>query len=225
VATLLPTPTVYPSTNIVYLTTSPHLKINGTNFNEKSTALYFSPPLRDGTDVTIFVKSPTTIWVTLVQKTEGKRWAEEPGPLKLLSVDTGGGPMMLRTDLGGVTIAEMQADMKGHGISVETHEEINLYQSTQSLAIAGKGFNPAGTKFRFGNALTTGNNYTVDFTESSAVFSLVGGSKWQQNSGALPGPLLLLAADAGNGYVPLGATMAKSGRRVATVFEDPRYQT
>lgn len=55
VATLIPTPTVYPSTNIVYLATSPHLKINGTNFNEKSTALYFSPPLKEGTDVSIFV--------------------------------------------------------------------------------------------------------------------------------------------------------------------------
>ena len=56
VSTLLPTPTVFPSTNIVYLTTSPRLKINGTNFNEKSTALYFSPPLREGTDVSIFVR-------------------------------------------------------------------------------------------------------------------------------------------------------------------------
>ena len=46
-----------------------------------------------------------------------------------------------------------------------------------------------------------------------------------KNSAALPTPLLLLAADCGDGYVPLGATMAKSGRKVATVFEDPRYQT
>lgn len=45
------------------------------------------------------VKSPTTIWVTLVQKTEVTGWAEEPGPLKLVSVDTGAGPMMLRSDV------------------------------------------------------------------------------------------------------------------------------
>ena len=77
-------------------------------------------------------------------------------------------------------IAEMQADMKGHGISVETHEEINLYQSTQSLAIAGKGFKAGGTKFRFGNSLAVETNYTVETTESSAVFTLVTGSKWQQ---------------------------------------------
>ena len=58
-ATLVPTPTVYPSTNIVYLTTSPHLKINGTNFNEKSTALYFSPPLSEGDDISVFVSDVT----------------------------------------------------------------------------------------------------------------------------------------------------------------------
>ena len=70
--------------------------------------------------------------------------------------------------------------MKGHGISVETHEEVNLYQSTQSLAVAGKGFTAGGTKFRFGNSLAVDVNYTVETTESSAVFSLVGDSKWQQ---------------------------------------------
>lgn len=44
----------------------------------------------------------------------------------------------------------------------------------------------------------------------------------QQNARELPGPLLLLAANAGDGYVPLGATMAKAGRKVATIFEDPK---
>lgn len=44
--------------------------------------------------------------------------------------------------LGGVTIAEMQSDLKGHDISVETHEDINIYQSAKNLAIAGTGFRP-----------------------------------------------------------------------------------
>ena len=33
--------------------------------------------------------------------------------------------------------------------------------------------------------------------------------------------MILLAADAGDGWVPLGPTAAKAGRKVATVFEDP----
>lgn len=32
---------------------------------------------------------------------------------------------------------------------------------------------------------------------------------------------MLLAAEAGDGWVPLGPTAAKAGRKVATVFEDP----
>lgn len=46
-----------------------------------------------------------------------------------------------------------------------------------------------------------------------------------QNPISLPGALVLLAADAGAGWVPLGPTTAKAGRKVATVFEDPRSVT
>ena len=35
----------------------------------------------------------------LKNRSEGKRWAEEPGPLKLVSVDAGGGPVVLRPDV------------------------------------------------------------------------------------------------------------------------------
>lgn len=42
-----------------------------------------------------------------------------------------------------------------------------------------------------------------------------------QNPKSLPGALVLLAADAGAGWVPLGPTAAKAGRKVATVFADP----
>lgn len=55
VARLIPTPVVYPSTNIVYITATPYLMINGTNFNTKNTQLYFSPPLSLGDDIRIAV--------------------------------------------------------------------------------------------------------------------------------------------------------------------------
>ncbi|CAM9180767.1 unnamed protein product [Scytosiphon promiscuus] len=225
-ATVVPTPTVNPSNNILYLTVSPHVMVNGTNFDQKSTALFFSPPLLDGTDVTVLVKSSTTIWVSLVNKNEGKRWADEPGPLKLVAIDTGAGILRLREDLGGVTIAEMQADMKGHSLSVENHEEVAMYQSSKVLTIAGDGFNPAGTRFRFGNTLVEGKDYNVSVSTGSATFTLLEGSKWRQASGTtwFDKPLVLLSADAGDGFVPLGATMAKAGRKVATIFADPKLE-
>ncbi|CAM9526484.1 unnamed protein product, partial [Hapterophycus canaliculatus] len=96
------------------------------------------------------------------------------------------------------------------------------YQSSKVLTIAGEGFNPAGTRFRFGNTLVEGKNYTVSVASVSATFTLVDGSKWRQNTAALPGPLVLLSADYGDGFVPLGATTAKAGRKVATIFADPK---
>eukprot|EP00752_Nemacystus_decipiens_P008401 g7511.t1 len=220
VAAVIPTPTVYPSTNLLYITKSPRVMVNGTNFDAKSTVLYFSPPLLAGSDIDIFVKSSNLVWVSLVQKADRTKWADEPGPLKLVAIDTGAGRMLLREDLGGVTIAEMQADMKGHDISVENHEEVSMYQSTKVLTISGSGFNPEGTNFRFGNNF----NYSVEVTPESATFTLDEGNKWKLNAAALPGPLVLLAADAGSGFVPLGATTAKSGRKVATIFEDPSLE-
>ena len=47
------------------------------------------------------------------------------------------------------------------------------------------------------------------------------GRLWQ-NYATLPSPLVLLAADAGAGWVALGSTAAKAGRKIAMVYEDPR---
>lgn len=48
--------------------------------------------------------------------------------------------------------------------------------------------------------------------------------RYMQNPKSLPGALVLLAAEAGDGWVPLGPTAAKAGRKVATVFEDPSVE-
>ena len=49
VATVLPTPTVEASSREIYMTTTPKLIVSGTNFNLKNTALFFDPPLNEGT--------------------------------------------------------------------------------------------------------------------------------------------------------------------------------
>lgn len=51
---------------------------------------------------------------------------------------------------GGVVIAEVQADDEAHGITVEDHESIDIYQSTKELKISGQGFLP-DTKVRHQN--------------------------------------------------------------------------
>ncbi|CAM9641736.1 unnamed protein product, partial [Laminaria digitata] len=59
---------------------------------------------------------------------------------------------------------------------------------------------------------------------SQLTLDLAEGSLWRRNPNSLPGVLVLLAAEAGDGWVPLGPTAAKAGRKVATVFEDPSVE-
>lgn len=41
---------------------------------------------------------------------------------------------------GGVIVAEIQADLEGHGVTVNSHEALDIYQSTKELQITGEGF-------------------------------------------------------------------------------------
>lgn len=46
------------------------------------------------------VQSSTKILIKLIKKmTITAQWAPEPGPLKLVAIDTGGGKMLLRQDV------------------------------------------------------------------------------------------------------------------------------
>ena len=64
---MIPTPNVYPSMEILYLKTSPFLKINGTNFNVKETHLFFNPPLTEGVDISIKVSDTLVVAVQVTE--------------------------------------------------------------------------------------------------------------------------------------------------------------
>lgn len=226
IATIVPSPVVVASSKEVYMKTTPRLVVNGTNFNLKNTELYFDPPLQEGTTIQKQILSSSQIAITKIFKDDVPNlWAPEPGPLKLVAINTGAGRLALNRDDGGVVIAEVQADLTGHGITVETHESFDIYQSTKQIAISGNGF-VDGVKVRFANALRgAGTNFTITDTQPTQLtLNLAEGSMWRRNPKSLPGALVLLAAEAGDGWVPLGPTAAKAGRKVATVFEDPSVE-
>ena len=54
----------------------------------------------------------------------------------------------------------------------------------------------------------------VEHTAELLRMKLTPGAKWRANPANLPGPLVLLAVDAGAGFVPVGPTEAKKGRTV-----------
>mmetsp|Transcript_51498 Transcript_51498/g.117171 ORF Transcript_51498/g.117171 Transcript_51498/m.117171 type:complete len:713 (-) Transcript_51498:350-2488(-) len=131
---------------------------------------------------------------------------------------------MLRVDpvYGGVVVAEVQANLGTHGVTVESTPDERFYQNTGELVILGKGFNETHNTLRFANGIRgKGVNYTtVEHTKELLRMKLASGSKWRANPANLPGPLVLLAVDAGGGFVAVGPTEAKKGRTVATIFED-----
>lgn len=82
--------------------------------------------------------------------------------------------------LNGVTVGEIQADLSGHGVKVDSHEEVNMYQTkTKSLTISGEGFDPDNTLFRFTNGIRENVNYTSVITQDSATLTLMDGNKWK----------------------------------------------
>ena len=236
IATIIPTPTVKRGDDkVIYMTGSPRLLINGTGFRAKSMTLVFDPPIQSGVDYIMQPRSEGAVQLTLKS---GKSWRPdgEPGPLKLKRINTGAGDLRIDAKYGGVTVAEVQANLGAHGVTVETTAEEKLYQSQGELTVLGTGFNtsrlagapglPNPNTLRWANGLKgRGVNYTVveasgDGTQLN--LRLVPGSKWRINPANLPGPLVLLAVKAGAGFVPVGPTEAKKGRVVATVFEDPK---
>jgi len=235
VATVIEPPSVVRGEDkIIYMSATTRFLINGTNFREGTMSLVFDPPLIKDVDYVLAVRSPTCMQLAL---RTGRRWRSdgEPGPLKLRRIDSGAGPLRIDPKYGGVIVAEVQADLGGHGVTVNANEAKIIYQTDPSLVVTGSGFahvKEVGTdnapfgnpRLRFGNGLLgRGVNYSIsEFDDHRLELVLKPGSMWRRNGANLPAPLTLLAVDAGSGYVAVGATEARKGQRVATIFESPR---
>lgn len=62
-------------------------------------------------------------------------WRAEPGPLKLVAIDTGTGVVQLNPEDGGVVVATVLAD-----VSIQSNENLHIYQSTKEVQVLGTGF-------------------------------------------------------------------------------------
>mmetsp|Transcript_32102 Transcript_32102/g.102385 ORF Transcript_32102/g.102385 Transcript_32102/m.102385 type:complete len:916 (+) Transcript_32102:251-2998(+) len=227
VGTTIETPTVmHGGDKVIYMSATQKFNINGTGFRAKDVKLTFEPPLERDEDYILQVKSSSCMILNL--KT-GKKWRTDgdPGPLKLRRIDTGAGPLRVDAKYGGVTVAEVQVDLGAHGVTVDSTPEQKVYQSSKTVQVQGDGFSttgpPSSNTLKWGNSLRgKGLNYTItSATSTNLRLELEPKSQWRMNPSNLPGPLMLLAVNAGAGLVPVGPTEAKKGRVVATVFEDP----
>lgn len=64
----------------------------------------------------------------------------EPGPLKVVAIETGAGLFYLNPEDGGITIRTILPIQDGNDIMVEDNESVHIYQSTKQFQITGSGF-------------------------------------------------------------------------------------
>lgn len=226
-ANILPTPSVNENNDVIFMTVSNELRINGTGFvGAKKVDFYFDPPIFKEVDYEDVSKYPLSTNQVVLRLRSNYGWRgenAEPGPLTVMGVDTGGGPV--KQGDYGVRVAEVQANLESHDIKVEATADVQyLYNDDPILKIKGSGFNELGTTLRFANGiLGKGVNYTTTSITSEVIsLKLSLGSNWRRNVDNLPGVLTLLAVSGGDGYVAVGPINAAKGRDVATVFERPK---
>ncbi len=158
IAQVLRTPAVTArSNNIIYQTTTTELRINGEGLigARGPVMLYFSPPIPSAAyeDVSLYPLHTNEI---ILRLKEGKSWREEPGPLFIIGIDTGAGPVKQNGD-AGVEIAYVKAnDVLSNctptwnpttspidtpsGINIEETNQY-IYDNSPKLRISGTGFN------------------------------------------------------------------------------------
>jgi len=228
VAQVLSTPHVEDNDDILYQTASNELRINGTGFiGAKKVDLYFQPPLIKEVGYEDVTPYPLTKNQIVLRLRHGYSWRETPGPLFVIGVDTGGGPVKVDGEVGA-KVADVQDNHEMHSVTVQSTMETQvLYSDEANLVISGTGFNEIGNAMRWANGLLGNNvNYTtVSTTPESITIRLVPGSLWRKNNAHLPGALTLIAVNAGAGYVAVGPTNAAKGRDVAMIFQRPEIHS
>jgi hypothetical protein len=113
VANVLTSPTVKPNKDIIYITATTELRINGTGFvGAKKLNLYFNPPILNEVAYEIVSPFPLSTDQVLLRLRHGYKWREDPGILMLIGIDTGGGPARVNGD-EGYQVATVAADPTG----------------------------------------------------------------------------------------------------------------
>jgi hypothetical protein len=120
VAQVIHTPSVQENKDIIYATMSDQLIIKGTGFvGAKHVKLDFNPPLHAGVTYEIVSPLPPNRDEIVLRLRFGSSWRAEPGPLNLVTIDTGGGPVEF-AGKDGIRVADVHADFDLHGVTVET---------------------------------------------------------------------------------------------------------
>jgi hypothetical protein len=160
----------------------------------------------------VVAHSESLLYVRLMA---GAAWRADEGPLKLMAINTGGGPLKINGD-DGIQVADV---IKNHAGKV-VESQGNIYQSTPKLPIWGEDFSET-TVLRFASGLVKGTNYTQKFTDNGKKgmrldLELKKGSKWRSSPGILK--VMSMIKEEGKAVLTLNSG---GGAIVADVLQDP----
>jgi hypothetical protein len=181
VANVLATPTIKTNKeNEIYQSVTKELVIQGAGFTgAKKVDLFFEPPLLKEIAYEVVSQFPLAGPEVILRLLHPYQWSETVGPLTLVGVDTGGGPIKLNHDIG-VVVADVRPDDEASDVSVEeTAADQRIYHDDLTVKITGTGFNTDRATLRFSdNILGNGVNYTMtELTESSITLRLTTGER------------------------------------------------
>jgi hypothetical protein len=117
IANVLATPSIVENKEVIYQSATKELTLKGAGFTGAlKVDLYFDPPLMKEIAYEVVSSLPLAGDEVVLRLRHGYKWREEVGALRLIGVDTGGGPVKTNGD-EGIIVADVQNDLEAHGIN------------------------------------------------------------------------------------------------------------
>ena len=232
IANVLMQPIVVANSGIISASAT-ELRINVTGLIGLSqVTLKFAPPLYNNISYYLVSPLPLEEDQLVLRLRDSQQWRQDTGPLRLLSIDTGGGIVKTSTSNdGGVIVAQVNADVAQvnadvgtNGVTVRsTAAKQLIYHDEPRIKIWGTGFSSNGNSLRFSNGILGRSiNYTITGVSNKLItLRLIAPSVWYKSLEELPRMLTVLSINSGEGFLPQGLENTPRGCHVATVFELP----
>jgi hypothetical protein len=224
------TPNVTSSHQIIYQTLSKTLQLSGYGLiGSKKVDFYFNPPLVKSVSYDDISQYPLVQNMVQLRLRNGYMWSEEYGPLSVLGIDTGGGPVKVASanvPQGGVQVAIVRPDSEkpldpDFPVLSCNASRLTVYADTPSFGIQGTHMDKIVDLKLFNDF--EDNRFFINFKRSWYVTLLLNEDQvWVDAGSVLPSVLRVVSIDIGDGMVRVNPTGPDSGScAVATVVQAP----
>eukprot|EP01040_Poterioochromonas_malhamensis_P013635 gene13635-15022_t len=228
IALITASPTVNANLTHIYQNQTAFLSISGTGWLGASKVMVrFNPRLMKNFEYEDISTYPLQGNQVTLRLRPNHFWREDPGPLIVTTVDTGGGPVQVNGTEGViVAYVDRNPGAESEVFVLDTSGSQVIYNEEEFVIISGGGFNPEGTEIEFLDEfdLRTNVNYSIESVSKTEIrVKRLSGSSWlhfRPGSGDYLQPLIVHTVDRGVGAIRVGNPGMK-GKSIAKVLEQP----